>query len=104
MNKILYFALLLQTNLAFCENPCNTMYPQKSGEWGIGSVWIAANLEVPVYEKPNGQKIGILARDKFGRVTVKKVNENSLLKINSNDLVWVGHTWYTLLKVYSIKS
>jgi hypothetical protein len=104
MNKVVLFIVLLRISAAYGENPCNTMYPQKSGEWGIGFIWVSANLEVPVYDKPDGQKIGILSKDKYGRVTVKSIVKNFPIEININDFVWAGHRWYTLLKVYGIKS
>jgi hypothetical protein len=104
MNKILFLAALLKISIVFGENPCNTMYPQKSGEWGIGFFWITSNLEVPIYENPNGQKIGLLTKDKYGKVTIKPIKENRAFDINTNDFVWAGHTWFTLLKVYNIKS
>lgn len=95
--------MLWSTVHAFGENPCNTMWPQKSGAWGVGFFWFSEAASVPVYNKPFGDQVGTMTRDKY-RLLYQPLSSKGKIEIQNNDFVWAGHISSTLLKVYKTRS
>ena len=102
------FVLVILSFLTFsvttkAENPCGVMFPQNTGEWGTGTIWIPKDTNIKI-RNSQGEVIGSISRDpKHGHV---KVNFNdSEEKANyTNDFVWAGHSSVVLIKVYKTDS
>jgi hypothetical protein len=86
------------------ENNCAIMYPEESGDWGIGICWLPVNTEIPVYTEPGGKKIGTIRRfldkDDFH---CEFIDKKYAIENTGNDRVWVGNYFLPVLKVFKNK-
>ena len=62
-NFILKFGLIFFAfGILKAGNVCNVMFYYESGDWGNRACWIPENMEVGIYDKPNGAYIGSMCQ------------------------------------------
>jgi hypothetical protein len=106
MNKLIFVSIvaLAMTRIACAENPCGTMYPQESGSWGVGFIWVSRNSSMSIYDRPNGERIGMFTREEDGSSVFEATSSRKAIEANQNDFVWAGRTSLKLFKVYKVDS
>lgn len=103
MTKFILFLFFLspiyQIDFSTAENICSIMFPRGGDEdWGIGALLVPKGTEFELYQ--NQKSIGTLKSNQANlRITTFKENK---LNFNSDDIEFLGHVNYQILKVKEI--